>query len=86
MQSFHSYGIGDTPGLSTWRVSDCMMLDCNDKFAEMVGRSVESMKTSANFTCMDLFPARCSEEFRQLKQSMYRPQPCEEEEDVCMYV
>lgn len=49
----HSIGT-EVPGISTWRVNDSTLLECNDRFMEIVQQPLETLKN--NFKCLQLFP------------------------------
>lgn len=50
---FHSFE-SEVPGISTWRVHDSTLLECNDRFMEIVQQPLELLKN--NFKCLQLFP------------------------------
>lgn len=65
--NFHSFG-NEVPGIATWRVHDSTLLECNDRFMEIVQQPLETLKN--NFKCLQLFPQRLYDEFIGFKQSV----------------
>jgi hypothetical protein len=51
--NFHSFG-NEVPGIATWRVHDSTLLECNDRFMEIVQQPLDTLKN--NFKCLQLFP------------------------------
>jgi hypothetical protein len=65
--NFHSFG-NEVPGIATWRVHDSTLLECNDRFMEIVQQPLDTLKN--NFKCLQLFPQRLYDEFIGFKQSV----------------
>jgi len=58
----------EVPGIATWRVHDSTLLECNDRFMEIVQQPLDTLKN--NFKCLQLFPQRLYEDFIHFKQSV----------------
>lgn len=65
--NFHSFG-SEVPGIATWRVHDSTLLECNDRFMEIVQQPLDTLKN--NFKCLQLFPQRLYDEFIGFKQAV----------------
>lgn len=65
--NFHSFG-NEVPGIATWRVHDSTLLECNDRFMEIVQQPLDTLKN--NFKCLQLFPQRLYDEFIGFKQAV----------------
>jgi len=55
-------------GIATWLVHDSTMLECNDRFMEIVQHPFEVLKS--NFKCLQLFPQRLYKDFIAFKKSL----------------